>query len=387
MEPRALVQLFNISGAARTPVIAEGLPAIAEHVAVLTADAALLRESGRHRSAKVIELLADEQAGLAMMLFDIVRAEKIANDRLAALQRRFYDHRARAIYVAAYEARLDDLVEAQRHVDSYRDRRYLDGPNDVDWIMYNELDHHRESSLYVDLVADSENRFELRWQSPRHSVYAETTSMSQRPSRAVTLLLALDAIGVTSLAGVEAPSPARRTWTSGPQGLSNARPAALRKAARHYAPRVGDAVVTTITEALAEQSVVVPGAAKADYVISTLAQQLLDVRNARADLSAQFENELDRHPPRRGSLLASRRWSPDCCDDPRRDRRHQTLRQTRPARRLRRHRTSDAALRHLHQGRTPPEHRQHAAQKSYVSRRVRVLETPGEQGVLRTQTS
>ena len=212
MEPRALVQLFNLSGAARTPVIAEGLPAIAEHVAVLTADAALLRESGRHRSAKVIELLADEQAGLAMMLFDIVRAEKIPNDRLAALQRRFYDHRARAIYVAAYEARLDDLVEAQRHVDSYRDRRYPDGPNDVDWIMYNELDHHRESSLYVDLVADSENRFELRWQSPRHSVYAETTSMSQRPSRAVTLLLALDAIGVTSLAGVEATKAAWTSW-------------------------------------------------------------------------------------------------------------------------------------------------------------------------------
>ena len=222
MEPRALVQLFNISGAARTPVIAEGLPAIAEHVAVLTADAALLRESGRHRSAKVIELLADEQAGLAMMLFDIVRAEKIANDRLAALQRRFYDHRARAIYVAAYEARLDDLVEAQRHVDSYRDRRYLDGPNDVDWIMYNELDHHRESSLYVDLVADSENRFELRWQSPRHSVYAETTSMSQRPSRAVTLLLALDAIGVTSLAGVEATKAAWTSWweAARPRGAS-----------------------------------------------------------------------------------------------------------------------------------------------------------------------
>lgn len=89
----------------------------------------------------------------------------------------------------------------------------------------------------------------------------------------------------------------------GPQGLSNARPAALRKAARHYAPRVGDAVVTTITEALAEQSVVVPGAAKADYVISTLAQQLLDVRNARADLSAQFENELDRHP--HGEVVSS----------------------------------------------------------------------------------
>lgn len=89
----------------------------------------------------------------------------------------------------------------------------------------------------------------------------------------------------------------------GPHGLSNARPAALRKTARHYAPRVGDTVVAAIVQALAEQTVVVPGAAKADFVISTLAQQLLAVRAARQELEDQFEVELGAHP--HGAIIES----------------------------------------------------------------------------------
>ena len=89
----------------------------------------------------------------------------------------------------------------------------------------------------------------------------------------------------------------------GPHGLAHARPAALRKTARHYAPRVGDQVVASITRALAEQTVVVPGAGKADFVISTLAQQLLALRAARNELEAQFEAELAQHP--HGEIMLS----------------------------------------------------------------------------------
>ncbi len=184
-------------------VLAEGLQALAEHVAVLNADTALLRESGRHRSAKIIELLADEQAATAMTLFDLVRTGKLPNA--------VYRHLTRAVYVAAYDAALADLSEAQRFADIYRDQRYLDGPNDVDWIMYNELEHHRESSMYVDLVSDSEDASKLVWESPRHSVYAEPTSLPHRTSHVVSVLLALDAVGLTSLAGVEA---TKATWTN-----------------------------------------------------------------------------------------------------------------------------------------------------------------------------
>ena len=90
----------------------------------------------------------------------------------------------------------------------------------------------------------------------------------------------------------------------GPHGLSTARPAAVRKIARHYAPCIGEAIAASVLEALKEQTVVVPGADKADFVVSTLAQQLIDVRAARADLETKFEAELSRHPA--GPIIASR---------------------------------------------------------------------------------
>lgn len=62
-------------------------------------------------------------------------------------------------------------------------------------------------------------------------------------------------------------------------------------------------MVASIAQALAEQTVVVPGAGKADFVISTLAQQLLDLRAARDELEIRFETGLAKHP--HGSIITS----------------------------------------------------------------------------------
>ncbi|RYE50805.1 MAG: IS110 family transposase [Rhizobiaceae bacterium] len=62
-------------------------------------------------------------------------------------------------------------------------------------------------------------------------------------------------------------------------------------------------VVDSILGALAEQTVSVPGAAQADVVIKHLAGQLLDVRAARRDLAAHFEQALTEHPA--GAILSS----------------------------------------------------------------------------------
>lgn len=172
----------------------------------------------------------------------------------------------------------------------------------------------------------------------------------------------------------------------GPHGLANARPAALRKTARHYAPRVGDAVVASIVQALAEQTVVVPGADKADFVISTLAQQLLDLRAAREELEVQFETELANHP--HGAIIASmpgigtrtaatilveigdiRRF-----DNPGR------------AGDVRRRRSTNTPIRNLNPRRASPTRRQHEAQTGHVLDGVRIAETAHQQGVLRPET-
>lgn len=89
----------------------------------------------------------------------------------------------------------------------------------------------------------------------------------------------------------------------GPVALAATKPARLRTITRAAAPRIGDHVAESIETALAEQTVTVPGAEKADFVLRTLARQLRQVREARADLETQFANELGRHPA--GPVLTS----------------------------------------------------------------------------------
>lgn len=89
----------------------------------------------------------------------------------------------------------------------------------------------------------------------------------------------------------------------GPVGLARATAAQLREATKAAAPRIGDTVADSIEAALGEQTVTVPGAEKADFVLGTLARQLQQVREARADLEVQFAGELDRHPA--GPILTS----------------------------------------------------------------------------------
>lgn len=89
----------------------------------------------------------------------------------------------------------------------------------------------------------------------------------------------------------------------GPVGFAAATPATLRRVAKRSAPRIGDKIAESIIAALAEQTVIVPGAEKSNFVLKTLARQLSEVRRARAELEEQFESELNKHPA--GPILTS----------------------------------------------------------------------------------
>lgn len=89
----------------------------------------------------------------------------------------------------------------------------------------------------------------------------------------------------------------------GPTGFSAAADRDIDSRAKVLAPRLWTKVVDSIVGALAEQTVSVPGAAQADVVIKHLAGQLLDVRVARRDLAAHFEEALTEHPA--GPILTS----------------------------------------------------------------------------------
>ncbi|WP_256990953.1 hypothetical protein [Rhodococcus sp. 06-235-1A] len=78
----------------------------------------------------------------------------------------------------------------------------------------------------------------------------------------------------------------------GPVGFAAATPAALRRVAKRSAPPIGYKIADSIITALAEPTVLVPGAEKSNFVLKTLARQLSEVRRARAELEEQFESEL-----------------------------------------------------------------------------------------------
>src|SRR5699024_7900185 len=77
----------------------------------------------------------------------------------------------------------------------------------------------------------------------------------------------------------------------------------LRSLLRKYAPRAHGRIEQAITEALAEQTVVIAGSSAADQVLKTLAAQLGQNMADRAALEEQFTAELDAHPL--GPILTS----------------------------------------------------------------------------------
>lgn len=89
----------------------------------------------------------------------------------------------------------------------------------------------------------------------------------------------------------------------GPVGFAAATAEDLRRVAKRSAPRNGGTVAAQILAALGEQTVIVPGAEKSNFVLKTLARQLSEVRRARAELEEQFEVELSKHPA--GPVLTS----------------------------------------------------------------------------------
>lgn len=82
----------------------------------------------------------------------------------------------------------------------------------------------------------------------------------------------------------------------GPAGMRTAGPRRLSIASTKASPRAGAALAEQITQALAEQTVTVPGAAAAESVLPRLAASLAQVLDQRKQIAAEVEKVLDAHP-------------------------------------------------------------------------------------------
>lgn len=194
VEARALGALSQISRSKRMAVVEPGFAALLEHVRALREDIKNQIEAGAHRSARIIDGLAQEEAAKVLILLDMVRHG--LNDDLGVRDhiRAFYNHLSRCVVAEVATYRPASFGELRQAVDRLRRSHYLDGPNDTDWIFRNQLESSREEAMYVDYVKTDEGH---AWISP-----GAYTVPLHTPSRVLDLVLALGRLGATSGPGL-----------------------------------------------------------------------------------------------------------------------------------------------------------------------------------------
>ena len=163
MRVRAIKDLSRLSDPRLFEEIACGLDLVMKNVARLVAGAATLRESNQVHAGRVLSALADEEAAKYLILLDAVRCPRKPPHLLPGQLSRFNEHLAKGLYARASGYRPVRLKDLQDYIDHDRDSHYLDGPNDVDYIMRNEIIQGREGLLYVDYVQYDED---YHWTDP-----------------------------------------------------------------------------------------------------------------------------------------------------------------------------------------------------------------------------
>jgi AbiV family abortive infection protein len=193
VQPRSLHRIVNVPLADRNAIIAEGIGHLVEHVGQLRKGTELLNGASQHRSAAILDMVASEEAAKVMILLDLVRLGWDDPETVKRQVSYFSSHLARGIYSRLIEWDLGHYGEARQQVERLREDRFLDGPNDVDWIFRNEIETEREELLYVDYVAyETEG---VRWVSPAtHEEFR-----GGRMDKGVLLVQAMDRLNMLSL--------------------------------------------------------------------------------------------------------------------------------------------------------------------------------------------
>ena len=195
--PQALAAL---SDADFIEEISKGIGLIGQSVGRLDQAAEVLAGLRKGQSATVLHALAEEEAAKALILLDAVRCPKQCQGERSCTLFRFRDHLAKGIYAAAVSWRYADLAEFRRYVDRCRKSLHLDGPNDVDWILPNEIVDSRQRTLYVDYRREiTESDGDQFWIFPDSD---STCLLPYRRSDAARLVRAIVDVGASSALGL-----------------------------------------------------------------------------------------------------------------------------------------------------------------------------------------
>ena len=212
---RAILDLVQLSDSRFVEEISKGIGHIVEYVDSLDSLALRLIDMGEHRWASTVRALAEEEGAKVFILIDAVRCPPSeAKDRSRTLKG-YYDHLAKYIYSEACWWRSADFAEVERAVERERLPYYLDGPNDVDWIVSNPAKANRERSMYVDYVQDvTSPKGEYYWVSP----HTNHEAGRYEPSSPTSLLAAraLHRVGLTTPAGLSIVAEVWRSFRPDP---------------------------------------------------------------------------------------------------------------------------------------------------------------------------
>lgn len=196
VKARALDEILTMKIDDRLPVLAQGLALLEEHVETLRLSTKRLVKREQHRAAAILDAVAVEEAAKCLILLDLARVGW-ADQQIARRQVGYFsNHVARGIYAEVASGTPASFGEVRQLVDFLRASRYLDGPNDVDWIFRNPIEAKREETFYVDYIKEEEG---CRWVTPESGDNMPLWG----PSPVTRLVRALSRAGLFTEPGLE----------------------------------------------------------------------------------------------------------------------------------------------------------------------------------------
>lgn len=163
MRTRAIRDLAQLSDQDFFSEVSSGIDHVLRNAVQIERDAQLLGEHERAREYHILSAVVKEEAAKILILLDAVRCPRNQADHFSRQLGRFHNHLAKGIYAEVCDWRPATFGELISYVDRERREFFLDGPNDVDWILRNEILQGREEMIYVDYVCTDDGH---QWWAP-----------------------------------------------------------------------------------------------------------------------------------------------------------------------------------------------------------------------------
>jgi AbiV family abortive infection protein len=166
MRSKAIQDFAHLSDDALFAEVEAGATLCTTNAKRIHEDSRALVDLKRIAGAEILRLAAQEEASKVLILLDAVRCPRATRSSEFGRQLQYFNrHLPKGIYSQYCGLHPASFGEVRRWVDLERKDLYLDGPNGVDWIFYNDILRRREETIYVDYVANDDGAH--YWHDPR----------------------------------------------------------------------------------------------------------------------------------------------------------------------------------------------------------------------------